>query len=112
MGIGSMATPMIVSVLLSLADEGLLSIDDPVEKFLPYFANFRVHRSGRSPDDFKTDPLATPITIRHLLTHTWGFPGKFYAQSSQADTRSLDAMAATLNPRIGNDADFQKLVEV
>jgi len=33
-------------------------------------------------------------------------------QSGNAETRFLDGMAATCHPRIGNDADFEKLVEV
>jgi CubicO group peptidase (beta-lactamase class C family) len=110
--IGSMAAPIIAATLLSLVDDGRICIDDPVAKYLPYFANFRVHRSGKSPDAFKTDPLTSPITIRHLLTHTWGFPGNFYLQSGQGETRCLDALAAALNPRIGNDADFEKLTQI
>merc|ERR1711972_606142 len=39
-------------------------------------------------------------------------PGKFYLHGGKADMRALDAMAAAMNPVVGNDADFDKLTEV
>jgi CubicO group peptidase (beta-lactamase class C family) len=46
-----------------LQDEGKLSVDDRASKYLPEFADVTV-QGGGSP--------ATPITIKHLLTHTSG----------------------------------------
>jgi len=112
LSIGGMATPLITAAFLSLVDEGLVGIDDPVAKFLPYFANFRAHKSGKTQATLKTDPLVSPITIKHLLTHTWGFPGAFYAQSGSAETRFLDDFAAAFHPRVGHDEDFERLVQV
>jgi CubicO group peptidase (beta-lactamase class C family) len=112
MEVGSMATPLVFAAFLSLVDEGFANIDDPVTKYLPYFDKFRVHVSGRSPSNFKTEPLTSVMTMRHLLTGTWGFPGTFYVQSKNADIRALDAMASAIHPCIGKDSDFEKLVEV
>lgn len=112
MEVGSMATPLICATFLSLVDEGRANIDDPVTKFLPYFDRFRVHVSGNSLASFKTEPLTTVMTMRHLLTSTWGFPGTFYVQSKSASMRALDAMATAIHPTIGKDSDFEKLVEV
>ena len=46
---------------MQLRDQGKLRLDDPVSRYLPWFA---------VPNPF---PNAPEITIRHLLTHTAGF---------------------------------------
>lgn len=50
------------TAIVQLRDAGRLRLDDPVETHLPWF------RLERRVAD------ATPITIRHLLTHTSGLP--------------------------------------
>lgn len=59
--IASMSKPVLATLLLMLQDEGLLSVDDPVEKYLPEFRELKT-----------MDGKAAQITIRHLLTHTSG----------------------------------------
>jgi CubicO group peptidase (beta-lactamase class C family) len=56
---------------MMLWEEGLLSLSDPVHKFIPSFATMRVHQSG-SFGDMVTVPAVEPVRIRHLLTHTAG----------------------------------------
>ena len=53
--VGSLTKPMVATVILQLADEGRLSLDDPLARFLP----------GALPDGDR-------ITLRHLLNHTSG----------------------------------------
>ncbi len=57
--------------VLLLMEEGRLALDDLAEKYLPQLANRRVLRPGAT-DAADTEPAATPITIRHLMTHTSG----------------------------------------
>jgi CubicO group peptidase (beta-lactamase class C family) len=55
-----------------LQDEGKLSVDDPVEKYLPEFKGLKA-----------ADGTPARVTIRHLLTHTSGlgdYPEKFSFQ--------------------------------
>lgn len=52
---------------LQLWEKGLLSLDDPLCKYLPEFASMTV-RSGDS-----IVPAENPITIKHLMTMTAGF---------------------------------------
>jgi CubicO group peptidase (beta-lactamase class C family) len=59
--IASMSKPVLALLLLMLQDEGLLSVDDPVEKHLPEFKRLRT-----------ADGKPARVTIRHLLTHTSG----------------------------------------
>lgn len=56
--LGSISKPICVTALMSLLDQGHLSLDDRVQKFLPGF-----HADGRDA-----------VTIRHLLTHRSGLP--------------------------------------
>ncbi|MEL6275802.1 MAG: serine hydrolase domain-containing protein, partial [Bacteroidota bacterium] len=69
-------TKAIVSVgLMMLYEEGHFLLEDPIEKYLPAFANMRV-LSEYDPEtlEYTTQPAEQSITIRHLLTHTAGIP--------------------------------------
>lgn len=58
-------------MILLLMEDGLLSLDDPVETFLPQLANRQVLRpDATSAAD--TEPAASPMLIRHLLSHSSG----------------------------------------
>ena len=66
-------TKTVTSVaLLMLMEEGKLSLDDPVSKFIPAFAKTNVFAGGSAESPQSRVPKR-PITIRHLLTHTGGF---------------------------------------
>ena len=64
--IASVSKPVLASVVMALVDQGKLTLDDPVEKYLPEFKDMKV-KGGK--------PLARRMTIRHLLSHTAGFWG-------------------------------------
>jgi len=72
----SMSKPVTSFALMSLYEQGLFHLDDPIEAFLPSFANMRVLRKGaRSITD--TEPCQNKPTIRHLLTHCSGLTYDF-----------------------------------
>lgn len=56
---------------LRLIDEGLLSLDDLVADILPEFAALQV-LDGWDGDVPRYRPASTPVTVRHLMTHTSG----------------------------------------
>lgn len=58
--LASVTKPLVAAAALSLAEAGVISLDDPVTRFLP---DFRPKLADGS------EPV---ITIRHLLTHTSG----------------------------------------
>ncbi|WP_336518488.1 serine hydrolase domain-containing protein [Pollutibacter soli] len=61
-----------------LWEEGKFSLDDPVSKFIPAFANQTVLNTFHLKDTtYTTVPANRPVTIRDLLTHTsgLGYPG-------------------------------------
>jgi CubicO group peptidase (beta-lactamase class C family) len=70
--IASITKPMTAAVVLSLADEGLLDLDEPVDRPLPELADRRVLRRPDGPLE-DTVPAQRPVRVRELLTFTWGF---------------------------------------
>ena len=66
------STKLITScAVLLLVEEGLLQLDEPVDRLLPQLANRRVLRAGATRID-DTEPARRPITVRHLLSHSAG----------------------------------------
>ncbi|WP_421383430.1 serine hydrolase domain-containing protein [Bacillus salacetis] len=63
MSIQSISKNFMALSIMQLAGKGLIALDDPVVQHLPYF---------RTRDKQQSDT----ITIRHLLTHTAGFPSE------------------------------------
>ena len=73
----SMTKPLTSVAIMILVEEGAVSLDDPVSKFIPAFADVTVLTdSGErvAPD--------RPISIEHLLTHTSGLTYGFFGDSA------------------------------
>src|SRR6266498_1392220 len=71
--IASMSKPITATALMMLVDEGKLSIDDPVEKYLPEFHG-QMMIAEKDDAHVLLRKTAHLITIRNLLTHTSGLP--------------------------------------
>jgi CubicO group peptidase (beta-lactamase class C family) len=70
--IASVTKPMGAALTLSLMEDGVLGIDDPVDRWLPEAAKARVLVTPDAPLDQTTD-LERSITVRHLLRMTSGW---------------------------------------
>ena len=70
--IASTTKPITAAATLAVAAEGLIGLDEPVDRLLPELAGRRVLRRMDGPLD-DTVPAARAITIRDLLTFTFGF---------------------------------------
>ncbi len=66
----SMTKPITGIAAMLLVEDGKISLDDPVSKYIPGFANMRVLTSPDTSLD--SVPAKNPILIRNLLTHTAG----------------------------------------
>lgn len=69
--IASMTKPFTAVAVMMLVDEGKLSLDDPVEHYIPALKKWMV---AVEKDDRRQRLQAPgkPVTIRHLLSHTAG----------------------------------------
>jgi CubicO group peptidase (beta-lactamase class C family) len=68
--IASQTKALTTVVILSLMEEGKLSVSDPVSRYIPAFAHTTV--ASRSDTGRVIRPATRQITIRDLLTHTAG----------------------------------------
>src|ERR1017187_10567074 len=64
--IASMSKPVTNVCIAILADDGKLSLDDPLAKHLPEFAGVMVGQNG------ETVKPSRPVTLRDVMTHTSG----------------------------------------
>jgi CubicO group peptidase (beta-lactamase class C family) len=70
--IASTTKPITAATTLALAGEGLIDLDEPVDRLVPELANRQVlRRPDGDLDD--TVPADRPVTARDLLTFTFGF---------------------------------------
>ena len=78
--VSSMSKPVTAAATMMLVEECRIRLDDPVDPLLPELAGRQVLRSmGAGLHD--TVPAFRPVTVRDLLTFTWGF-GQVYAPRS------------------------------
>lgn len=81
----SMSKPITAVAAMMLVDDGKLSLDDPVSKYIPAFADVKVGVEKRDESGHRTltlEPLKRPITILDLLRHTSGLTYGFYGKSA------------------------------
>ncbi|HWD56231.1 MAG TPA: serine hydrolase domain-containing protein [Acidimicrobiales bacterium] len=88
--IASLSKPIGAAGAMALVDDGVLSVSDPVDTFLPELADRRVLRTLESPLD-DTVPADRAITLEDLLTFRLGFglimapPDTYPIQSAEAE---------------------------
>jgi len=79
----SMSKAVTSVAAMMLVDDGKLSLDDPVAK---YIHPSRMQKSRRFSDEagkypLRLEPLKRPITIRDLLRHTSGVTYGFFGEA-------------------------------
>lgn len=62
----SMTKPIVAVTAMSLWEEGKFKLDDPISEHLPVWKGVQVNVDG------KVVPAKTPVTPRHLMTHSAG----------------------------------------
>jgi CubicO group peptidase (beta-lactamase class C family) len=99
--IASITKPVTGAATLALIREGLLDPDEPVARLLPELAAPRVLRRMDGPLD-DTVPASRGITVRDLLTFTFGFglAGEMFtaAQPWPVVARSHELHLSTIGP--------------
>jgi len=86
--IASQSKPITAAAFMILVDEGKVSVDEPVEKYLPEFKGQRVNLST---DPKKPELVAPrhPILVREVLSHTSGLDFKSPMEAPTLDLKPL-----------------------
>jgi CubicO group peptidase (beta-lactamase class C family) len=93
----SMTKPVASVAAMMLWEEGRFQLDDPLEKYLPDFADMQVYTGG-DIDNIQTEPAKSAITIRQLLSHTTGFTRPGSEKTPLADIMQAQGLIGSLSP--------------
>lgn len=91
--IASMTKAVTSVAALQCVERGLLSLDEPVSRWLPELADAEVIEGFDDAGAPILRPAVRPITLRHLLTHTSGL-GYDFMNATQARVREHQGGAA------------------
>ena len=99
--IASMTKAVTSTAAMQLVEQGRFAIEDPVEKYLPEFANLSVFESfDPATGAYRLRPAARAVTVRHLFTHTsglgYGFTSADRSRLQAAPRRRLSGRSAAV----------------
>ena len=100
----SMTKPVTAVAAMQLYEQGLLSLNDEVARWLPELADMRVLVGGNAELP-KTVPATEPIRVWHLLTHTAGLTYAFTRSSVLDDIYRAKGADSLADP----DADLEEM---
>lgn len=91
--IASMSKMFAGASIMMLADEGKISLDDPVTKYIPQLEKWMVVEE-KDQNHILLKPPVRPVTVRHILSHTSGLTGSSeLQQATGSDSAPLKARA-------------------
>jgi CubicO group peptidase (beta-lactamase class C family) len=97
----SMTKIVATTVALQQVEKGDLNLDEPVDTYVPEFADIQV-LDGWDGDTPRYRAPASRATVRHLITHTSGLGYWFW----NADLVKWEAVTGTPNVVAGSNASF------
>jgi CubicO group peptidase (beta-lactamase class C family) len=109
--IASVTKPLGGALTLSLVQDGVLALDDPIARWLPEAASPRVLVSPDAPLD-RTTEVRRPITIRHLLTMTSGWGAVLEETPLQAAMMGRGVFPGPLTPQMSGDEFVARVTEL
>src|SRR3954470_14941637 len=93
----SMSKPITTVAVMMLAEQGKITLDEPIAKYIPAFKEMKVSVESKDEDGkAKMDLVAArkPITIQDLLRHTsgltYGFFGDLMAKKAYLEANIYD----------------------
>ncbi len=97
--IASMTKPVTSVAVMMLIEQGEVALDDPIANYLPAFEDQKVIDTFNAADkSFTTRAPSTPMTVRHLLTHTSGLGYTFSSPVLAALVGNTPNASATAYP--------------
>jgi len=109
--IASMTKMFAGASIMMLVDEGKVSLDDPVTKFIPQLTNWMVF-AEKDTNHVLLKPPVRPVTVRHVLSHTSGLTGSSELQketgsdSTPLKTRALSSVTGPLQWQPGDKYQY------
>ena len=100
----SMTKPVTSIALMMLAEEGRISLDDPVGRWIPSWREQTVYRAGQ-PGSFNTRPVDAPMRVVDLMRHTSGLTYGFQNRTN------VDALYRSLRLDAFEAESLEALVE-
>lgn len=101
----SMTKPITSVALMSLYENGLFQLDDPVSEYIPAFKDLKVYAEG-IPGNYKTNNPDREMTIRDLLSHQSGLTYGFMERTN------VDAAYRELGIEKESQESLQEFVDV
>jgi CubicO group peptidase (beta-lactamase class C family) len=88
--IASQSKPITGAAVMLLVDEGKISLDDPIDKYLPEFKGL-MYVAEKNDDQKILKKSPQMPTVRHVLSHTSGMPFKSALEEPTLDLYPLSA---------------------
>lgn len=94
-----MTKPVTAVATMIAVERGLLSLDDPLEKYLPEFANMRVAVCNEKGEVIGDEPARRSLTPRLLLAHSSGYDyegpcGRQFSKMTEEEDRTMENSVA------------------
>jgi CubicO group peptidase (beta-lactamase class C family) len=100
--LASVTKPIGAALTLSLVEDGVLALDDPIGRWLPEAASPLVLVAPDAPLDHTTE-AHRPITVRHLLTQTSGWGAVLEGTVLQKTMMAQEIYPGPLTPPMSAD---------
>ncbi len=98
--IASMTKAITATAALQLVEQGKLTLDEPLVRYLPELAMAQVLDGFDTAGKARLRPPATPITLKHLLTHTSGFCYDTWSGAMMAWEKATGRSADGVAPQV------------
>jgi CubicO group peptidase (beta-lactamase class C family) len=109
----SMTKPVVSVAAMILVEEGKLSLEEPISKYLPEFKDMRVGVESFDPatgaQSFYTVPAKRQITVQDLLRHTSGFT---YGVTPKTQVQKLYGQAGLFSQKWTLDSFCKELAKL
>lgn len=96
----SLTKPLVAALTLALTERGVVTLEDPVTRFLPEFLPKTAN--GKTPR----------ITLRHLLTHTSGLTYKLFESSTDQPYHRANVSDGFDQPGLSIQENLRRIVSV
>lgn len=96
----SLTKPLVAALTLALTERGIITLEDPVTRFLPEFRPRTA--DGQTPE----------ITVRHLLTHTAGLTYKLSESDINGPYHRANVSDGMDQPGLSIEENLRRIVSV